>query len=98
MPEVTLFRAAEAPLQARWAKKGKRKKRPKWDDRSAEQKAVNPGPRQDRIFDNIMDPETPFEMKRTISQHMRGLMSDGRHNVRRKKEGPNEGFKGLFGA
>jgi len=34
----------EAPLQARWAKKSKRKKKPKRDDRTEEQKVgKNPG-------------------------------------------------------
>ena len=35
--------SAEAPLQARWAKKSKRKKKPKREDRSEEQK-VSFGP------------------------------------------------------
>ncbi|CAJ1394351.1 unnamed protein product [Effrenium voratum] len=33
-----------------------------------------------------MEPETPHRMSLTIRQHMRGLMSDGRHNIRRKKD------------
>ena len=75
-----------APLQARWAKKSKRKKKPKRDDRTEEQKAASAGPRKERIFDNIMDPETPYHMSLNIRKHMRGLMADGRHNIRRKKD------------
>mmetsp|Transcript_23034 Transcript_23034/g.41598 ORF Transcript_23034/g.41598 Transcript_23034/m.41598 type:complete len:264 (+) Transcript_23034:39-830(+) len=74
-----------APLQVRWAKRGKRAKRPKRADRSAEQVAASGGP-QERIFDRVMEPETPYQMSLTIKQHMRGLMSDGRHNARRKKD------------
>lgn len=75
-----------APLQARWAKKSKRKKKPKREDRSEEQKAACAGARKDRIFDNIMEPETPFHMSRVIRKHLRGMMADGRQNVRRKKD------------
>ncbi|CAJ1345109.1 unnamed protein product [Effrenium voratum] len=75
-----------APLQVRaFAKKGKRKKKPKRADRTEEQKAASAG-QSERIFDNIMEPETPHRMSLTIRQHMRGLMSDGRHNIRRKKD------------
>ncbi|CAL1173507.1 unnamed protein product [Cladocopium goreaui] len=75
-----------APLQARWAKKSKRKKKPKREDRTEEQKAACAGARTDRIFDNIMEPETPFHMSRVIRKHLRGLMADGRQNIRRKKD------------
>lgn len=34
----------------------------------------------------IMTSETPFEMKRVISKHLRNLTSDGRWNTRRKKD------------
>jgi len=73
------------PLQVRWAKRGKRAKRPKQSDRSAEQKAAGGG-HKERIFDNVMEPESAYQMSLTIKQHMRGLMSDGRHNARRKKD------------
>ena len=29
--------------------------------------------------------ETPYHMSLNIRKHMRGLMADGRHNIRRKK-------------
>ncbi|CAE6910760.1 unnamed protein product [Symbiodinium sp. CCMP2592] len=76
-----------APLQVRWAKKGnKRKKKPKRADRTEEQKAASGGPRMERIFDNVMHPESPHQMSMVIRRHMRGLTSDGRHNIRRKKD------------
>eukprot|EP00913_Durusdinium_trenchii_P024265 g22782.t1 len=74
-----------APLQARGAKKSKRKKRPKRADRPQEAKDNSSGPPV-RIFDNIMNPETPYQMSQTIRRHMRGLESDGRHNRRRYKD------------
>eukprot|EP00933_Yihiella_yeosuensis_P056353 TRINITY_DN55491_c0_g1_i1.p1 TRINITY_DN55491_c0_g1~~TRINITY_DN55491_c0_g1_i1.p1 ORF type:complete len:304 (+),score=60.20 TRINITY_DN55491_c0_g1_i1:45-956(+) len=74
-----------APLQVRWAKKGKRAKRPKRADRTPERIAASGG-QKERIFDNVMEPESTYQMGLTIKQHMRGLMSDGRHNARRKKD------------
>ncbi|CAE8624072.1 unnamed protein product [Polarella glacialis] len=74
-----------APLQVRWAKKGKRKKLPKRGDRTAELQAASGGAKE-RIFDNVMEPETTYQMSLTVKQHMRGIMSDGRHNARRKKD------------
>lgn len=74
-----------APLQVRWAKKIKRKKRPKRADRTAEQIAASGG-QKERIMDRVMEPESPYRMSLTIRQHLRGLSSDGRHNVRRKKD------------
>eukprot|EP00419_Tripos_fusus_P045273 CAMPEP_0172835048 /NCGR_PEP_ID=MMETSP1075-20121228/25464_1 /TAXON_ID=2916 /ORGANISM="Ceratium fusus, Strain PA161109" /LENGTH=288 /DNA_ID=CAMNT_0013678033 /DNA_START=51 /DNA_END=917 /DNA_ORIENTATION=- len=73
------------PLQVRWARKKKRAKAPKRGDRTPEQKAAAGG-QKPRIFDNVMDAETPHAMSMTIRAHMRGLASDGRHNIRRKKD------------
>mmetsp|Transcript_48190 Transcript_48190/g.153801 ORF Transcript_48190/g.153801 Transcript_48190/m.153801 type:complete len:287 (+) Transcript_48190:118-978(+) len=74
-----------APLQVRWAKKGKRKRKPKMADRTPERLAASGGP-EERIFDKVMEPGTPYKMAQTIRTHLRGLTSDGRHNVRRKKD------------
>lgn len=74
-----------APLQVRWAKKGKRKKRAKVADKTAELKAAGGGPNL-RLADYYMETETPYKMALNINKHMRGLTSDGRHNNRRKKD------------
>lgn len=75
-----------APLQARWAKKSKRKRKEKMDDMTAERKAIRGGPKE-RVFDHYtQSPETSFEMRRQIRNHLRSLTSDGRHNIRRKKD------------
>merc|ERR1712110_161611 len=34
----------------------------------------------------MMEKETPYTMSMTIRQHLRGLLSDGRYNQRRKKD------------
>jgi len=73
------------PLQVRWARKKKRSKAAKKDDKTRERKAASGG-QKPRIFDNLMDAETPHAMSMTIRAHMRGLVSDGRHNIRRKKD------------
>lgn len=80
MPEGLL-----APLQVRWAKKSKRKKQPKRDDRTKEHKEVSGG-QKERIMDRVMEPESTYHMSLTVRQHLRGLTSDGRHNIRRKKD------------
>lgn len=75
-----------SPLQARWAKKSKRKKAPKMADRTKERLDNSGGP-QLRIFDQyLLEPETTHEMSRTIRGHMRGLTGDGRWNTRRKRD------------
>lgn len=74
-----------APLQVRW-KRGKRKKNPKQGDRTPEQKAASGGARQNRLEDYYLEPVAPFQMSSQIRNHLRGLTSDGRHNVRRKKD------------
>lgn len=82
---VELPAGLAAPLQVRWAKKSKRKRRPKQGDRTPELVASSGG-QKERIFDNVMEPESSFEISRTVRMHMRGLTSDGRHNMRRKKD------------
>lgn len=75
-----------SPLQVRWAKKVKHKRKPKMGDRSKE-RLENSGGAPPRVFDQyLLEPETTHEMSRTIKSHMRGLSSDGRHNTRRKKD------------
>lgn len=74
-----------APLQVRWAKKGKRVRRAKREDRTAEQKAASGG-QKERIFDNVLEPETSYHMSRTIKKTLSNLTSDGRYNTRRKKD------------
>ncbi|CAK0827860.1 unnamed protein product, partial [Prorocentrum cordatum] len=34
----------------------------------------------------MYDPESSFQMYLTMKNHVKGLVSDGRHNVRRKKD------------
>jgi len=83
---LQLTRGPFAPLQVRWAKKSKRRRRPKMADRSAESTQASGG-QKERIFDRyLMAPETSFEVARQIRSHMRGLVSDGRRNARRKKD------------
>lgn len=74
------------PLQVRWAKKSKRKKMPKMSERTPEQKSVTAGRSQTRLEDIAFNPESPYTMAMNIKSHLRGLTSDGRHNVRRKKD------------
>lgn len=81
LPEASFL----APLQVRWAKKSKRKKRKKRADRTAEQKAITAGA-ADQPWLHVFEPANSFQMARTIKKHMHGLISDGRHNVRRKKD------------
>mmetsp|Transcript_95501 Transcript_95501/g.165909 ORF Transcript_95501/g.165909 Transcript_95501/m.165909 type:complete len:265 (-) Transcript_95501:64-858(-) len=75
-----------APLQVRWAKKSKRKRQPKMSDRTAEQKAIAGSRHGNRLEDKVFNPESPFTMSLQIRKHLSGLTSDGRHNVRRKKD------------
>lgn len=75
-----------APLQVRWAKKSKRKRLPKVGDYTAEQKAVSGSRHGKRLEDKMFNPESPFTMSLQIRKHLHGLTSDGRHNVRRKKD------------
>jgi hypothetical protein len=75
-----------APLQVRWAKKSKRKKMPKMADRTPEQKTIAAGRGENRLEDLMYNPESPYTMSLQIKNHLRGLTSDGRHNVRRKKD------------
>mmetsp|Transcript_65827 Transcript_65827/g.174548 ORF Transcript_65827/g.174548 Transcript_65827/m.174548 type:complete len:267 (-) Transcript_65827:350-1150(-) len=75
-----------APLQVRWKRAKKRKKREKQEDRPPELKAVSAGTKQSRIENAVFAPDTPYMMSQQIKKHMRGLVSDGRHNVRRKKD------------
>lgn len=75
-----------APLQVRWAKKAKRKRKPKMADRTAEQKAITAGRAETRLEDKVFNPESPYTMSLQIRSHLRGLTSDGRANTRRKKD------------
>lgn len=74
-----------APLQVRWAKRSKRKKKPKRGERTPERIAASGGAKE-RIFDNVLEPETPYKMAMTIRTHLRNLTTDGRHITRRKKD------------
>lgn len=74
-----------APLQVRWAKRSKRKKKPKRADRTPERIAASGGAKE-RIFDNVLEPETPYQMATTVRKHLRDLTTDGRHITRRKKD------------
>mmetsp|Transcript_456 Transcript_456/g.1057 ORF Transcript_456/g.1057 Transcript_456/m.1057 type:complete len:405 (+) Transcript_456:121-1335(+) len=75
-----------APLQARWAKKSKRKRRPKMGDRTEELKKNGHG-QKERIFDRyLLAGETSFEVSRQIRKYLRTMTVDGRRMMRRKKD------------
>eukprot|EP00929_Paragymnodinium_shiwhaense_P091925 TRINITY_DN51813_c0_g1_i1.p1 TRINITY_DN51813_c0_g1~~TRINITY_DN51813_c0_g1_i1.p1 ORF type:complete len:280 (+),score=63.91 TRINITY_DN51813_c0_g1_i1:60-899(+) len=76
-----------APLQVRWKRGKKAKKKPKMGDRTAEQKALSGGVAEGHRISNLYtESETPYQMAFQIRRFMRGLTSDGRHNYRRKKD------------
>lgn len=77
--------ALGAPLQVRW-KRGKRKRRPKMIDRTPEQKAASAGALSPRLEDRVYEPESPYRMSLEVRRNLRGLTSDGRYNMRRKKD------------
>jgi len=74
-----------AQLQVRWKRGKKKKKRAKRSDRTPELVGVSGGPNL-RLEDRVMEPENPYLMSLQIRKHLRGLTSDGRHNIRRKKD------------
>lgn len=69
--------------QVRW-KRGRRKKKPR--KITQDHKVVAPKKAVTRLEDLVFNPETPYKMRLTINQHLRGLADDGRYNVRRKKD------------
>mmetsp|Transcript_25712 Transcript_25712/g.59979 ORF Transcript_25712/g.59979 Transcript_25712/m.59979 type:complete len:301 (-) Transcript_25712:12-914(-) len=74
-----------APLQVRWARKKKRKKREKMSE-WRERVGNLGGDTAVRLEDRYMEPTPNFKMYLTIKKHMDRLTSDGRHNNRRAKD------------
>jgi len=73
--------------QVRGKKRSRRKVGAKSGEKTPEQKAVSPGiAAVRRLEDEMMEPESPYTMAMNIKTHLRNLVEEGRHNLRRRKD------------